>query len=127
MYRINALRKVVVLCTLVAYSFSKGSPKTEPQIRKKVAIAKQASASQQSDSTKPRITIWLHGTKTMSVISDFVHAVPCKGLIALADLSSLYRIKKVMHTLSQADSHRFPFEHFYAYGWSGKLCFKKRK
>lgn len=41
MYRIKGIRKVVVLCTLVTYCFTKGSPKTEPQIRKKIFIQKK--------------------------------------------------------------------------------------
>ena len=30
-------------------------------------------------------------------------------------------------TLSEHNQHRFPLEHFYAFGWSGQLCRHKRK
>lgn len=129
MYRLKSLRKVVVLCTLVTYSFAKGSLKTEPHIRKKVIIhgtKRKSDPSAQDQIEIPRITVWLHGTKSMSFISDFVHAVPHAGLLSVEKLSSMYRIKSVMASLAQTDPHRFPLEHFYAYGWSGKLCFKKR-
>lgn len=129
MYRIKSLRKVVVLCTLVTYSFTKSTPKTEPYTRKKIVIdAKKNESPTKSDVTQtPRITIWIHGTKSMSFISDFVHAVPYTGLKHINKLSSIYRIKSVIKSLAQAAPQRFPLEHFYAYGWSGKLCFKKRQ
>lgn len=62
----------------------------------------------------------------MSFVSDFVHAVSHKGLLLANELSSYYRIRKVIKTLASTEPHRFPLEHFYVYGWSGKLCFKQR-
>lgn len=129
MYRIRGLRKVVVLCSLVTYSFARGSVKTELQIRKKLIVhtKKIKKLIPTDDGTQaPRITIWLHGTKSMSFVSDFVHAVPHAGLKPIKNISSMYRIKSVMNALAQTDPERFPLEHFYAFGWSGKLCFKKR-
>jgi hypothetical protein len=125
----KSLRKVVVLCTMVTYSFSRGTAKTDQQIRRKLTIqAKKTQKIIPPDSTNqpPRITVWIHGTKSMSFISDFVHAVPHAGLKPIKNISSLYRIKPVMHALAQTDPERFPLEHFYAFGWSGRLCFKKR-
>jgi hypothetical protein len=126
----KAVRNIVVLCTLVTYSFIKGNQKDVVFTRKKIAIPRlknnNRSRSQAQQET-PRITIWVHGTKSMSFISDFVHAVPHKGLQHISHLSSMYRIKSVIKNLAQTSPDQFPLEHFYAYGWSGKLCFKKRR
>jgi len=133
MYHIKGMRNVVVLCTLVTYCFTKANPKTELHVRKKIFVQKNKQANIPTTKKEissaleaPRITIWLHGTKSMSFISDFVHAAPNKGLLLANDLSAYYRIKRVIKTLATSDAKRFPLEHFYVYGWSGKLCFKKR-
>lgn len=129
MYHFKSLRKVVVFCTLITYSFAKGSIKNELQIRKKIIIhTKKTKKTVLADQAflAPRITIWLHGTKSMSFVSDFVHAVPHAGLKPIKSISSMYRIRSVMNALASSDPERFPIEHFYAFGWSGKLCFKKR-
>lgn len=107
----------------------KGSSKEDLQTRKKISIPIQKNKTSEkppADNT-PRITIWIHGTKSMSFISDFIHAVPYAGLKHVNNISSLYRIKSVIQALAKSDPQQFPLEHFYAYGWSGKLCFKKRK
>lgn len=129
MYRIKSFRKVVVLFTLVTYSFARAGVKSEQQMRKKIIIhTKKTKKIIPIDdlNQSPRITIWLHGTKSMSFLSDFVHAVPHAGMHPIQNISSLYRIRSVMNALTQTDPVRFPLKHFYAFGWSGKLCFKKR-
>ncbi len=76
---------------------------------------------------KPSITIWVHATKFLSIVGDYLHATPRSGLIHISEFSWMYRLKSLLETLSKGDSLAYPIEHMYAYGWSGALNFEDRK
>jgi len=76
--------------------------------------------------SRPRITIWIHGTKSMGAFSEFTHGSP-EGLMAVSQLPFVYRMGRITKVLSQADPKSFPLEHFYVFGWSGTLAFDERK
>lgn len=75
--------------------------------------------------TAPSVTVWIHGTRCLKPIDEFAHAAP-KGLHTMASLTDIHRIKQLAKTMSTVDPIKFPFEHFYAFGWSGNLSFTAR-
>jgi hypothetical protein len=75
----------------------------------------------------PYVTVWIHGTRGFKPFDEYVHAAPSKyGLQTMASLTNKHRLKKIAHTIADADPVKFPFEHFYAFGWSGDLSFQAR-
>ncbi|MDR3550973.1 MAG: hypothetical protein P4L31_06175 [Candidatus Babeliales bacterium] len=76
--------------------------------------------------TAPQVTIWVHGTKSMGRISQAIHSSP-RGLLSLDHVPKRYRLRDSLHVLAATDPERFPLAHFYTFGWSGQLCFDKRK
>ncbi len=75
----------------------------------------------------PRVTIWIHGTKALSMVGDYVHATPYPGLIAVSELSWMYRLKRLLNTLASTHPMQCHPEHLYVFGWSGTLSFEARK
>ena len=84
-----------------------------------------------STTQKPTITIWVHGTKNtaqvfaIKPIQRFFDCLP--GLHHKNELSTNFHLRTLADTLSQSDPHNFNPDHFYLFGWSGKLCFKARR
>jgi hypothetical protein len=76
--------------------------------------------------SKPHITVWVHGTKSLGGISDHLHAIHRQGLTHHTTIPNSYRIGSVIKSLIASDPAHFPAEHFYAFGWSGKLSFDER-
>lgn len=75
---------------------------------------------------KPIITVWVHGTRF------FYHRlyqdnIPHLGLVRARDVVLSARLKSIGPTLAHADGKRFKSDHFYLFGWSGKLCFVERE
>ena len=123
MVRFKQIKNLVVLCALLSASLIKGA-------NRPVAIKKEVTTQQPQDANQtetPRITIWIHGTKTLGGLSDFLHATPHLGIAHASALSSNYRLSNVITTLAATEPKKFPLEHFYTYGWSGKLSFEVRK
>lgn len=75
----------------------------------------------------PQVTVWVHGTRSIDFVSDLIHSVPHRGMKLVTDIPAHYRIGSVIKTLAESDPERFPLEHFYVYGWSGKLSFEARE
>lgn len=75
----------------------------------------------------PQITIWIPGTRGLGFFSDLIHSIPTQGITHVTTLPSYYLIGSTIQTLAQTDPIRFPLEHFYVYGWSGKLSFEERE
>jgi hypothetical protein len=75
----------------------------------------------------PQVTIWIHATKFLSLLGDYLHATPRSGLIHISEFSWTYRLKSLLETVSKADPLSYPIEHMYAFGWSGSLSFEDRK
>jgi hypothetical protein len=78
----------------------------------------------------PPITIWVHGTKGTSNRFPFTplkRFFGCKkGLHKALELDKTWHHHELAHVLSSADAAAYPLEHFYLFGWSGKLSFKRR-
>jgi len=73
------------------------------------------------------ITVWIHGTRLFPrpLFKEFFQGKP--GLIRAAEISPEYRLRVIADMLSTAAPQVFNPEHFYLFGWSGKLCFKERQ
>lgn len=78
-------------------------------------------------SSIPQVTIWVHATKVLSILSDYAHATPRPGLVHISEFSWTYHLKTLLETLSGAAPQQFPLDHMYAFGWSGALSFDERK
>lgn len=75
----------------------------------------------------PTVTIWIHGT---CLLSDKLFNKLCltpKGFVPVSEIKDKFQVHKAAKFLSKQDPQRFNFEHFYAFGWSGKLSFAERK
>ena len=48
------------------------------------------------------------------------------GLAKVASYEPKCQLHKIATTLCSSDPEQYDFEHFYTFGWSGKLCFKAR-
>lgn len=76
----------------------------------------------------PYVTVWIHGTRALKPLDEYAHAAPTKaGIQSMENLTDKHRLKKIAQTLATADPIKYPFEHFYAFGWSGDLSFETRR
>ena len=101
------------------------------------SISLSASAKNKPQATQPIITIWVHGTKPQAFLpkhlSMFTKKMErtlygCKpGLHKAADLDLQYYQYSLAKELSNVAPEQFQWEHFYIYGWSGKLDPQDRK
>lgn len=75
----------------------------------------------------PTITIWVHGTRLLpdGMFEQFFFSKP--GLNHYTSIDKKYHQHRLAATLIQADPELFPAEHFYLFGWNGKLSFKERE
>lgn len=75
----------------------------------------------------PTVTIWIHGTKLTpsAVLPNFFYRKV--GMHPIITYDSKYHLRKLAHCLEQSDQTNFMLEHFYVFGWSGKLSFTERK
>lgn len=79
----------------------------------------------------PTITIWVHGTKRLPhvaplpIVKKFFDCKP--GLHPAHSLDTSFHHRAICETLVKTDPQRFPADHIYLFGWSGKLSFKERE
>lgn len=94
---------------------------------KKGAQSAQLNRDNHNQGESPWLTIWIHGTRLTPKIffNKFFHVAP--GLAKATDLDASYHHRQIAETLNQLDAQHFNLEHFYLYGWSGKLSFKQRQ
>jgi hypothetical protein len=77
------------------------------------------------------ITILVHGTNLPQITShirpvhDFFFCPP--GLLPANDLDEKFQFRRIAQLLDSADKTEFAIEHFYLFGWSGKLRFEARR
>ncbi len=73
------------------------------------------------------ITIWIHGTRLFSrpLYHEQFNSQP--GLAHIDTVNSTCKIQTIAYALIGSDPCRFVQEHFYMFGWSGKLCFDERE
>lgn len=115
-------RLVLCLATLMALPACHKEKICRRTLQCKKAIdCPQASTKQ----IAPYVTVWIHGT-TLNPLGKYVHTSPL-GLSAMASLDDRYRLKKLAKTIAKTDPIKYPFEHFYSFGWQGKLSFKHRQ
>lgn len=77
--------------------------------------------------SSPSITIWVHGTRLLpdGMFEEFFFSKP--GLNHYTSIAAKYHQRRIAQTLIDADPELFPAEHFYLFGWNGKLSFKERE
>lgn len=79
----------------------------------------------------PTITIWIHGTKgTVNHIplDSLKRFFDCKpGLNPAHNLCECHHHRQIADVLITHDPLRFPAEHFYLFGWNGKLSYEERE
>ncbi len=120
----SMVRKILLLFSFI---FPLASCSQKKTIQKTVRVAKKSKPAQAtSQSAIPRITVWIHGTKSWGNISDHIHATKHQGLAHHTTITESYRIGGVIQSLIASDPAQFPAEHFYVFGWSGKLSFDER-
>jgi hypothetical protein len=97
----------------------------QPRIVRKITCHVTSPKNTQTYIT-PQITIWVHGSQFLRPAAELVHGAP-DGIHKIIDLPSYYHLRSLAKTVSKADPAHFPLEHFYAFGWSGKLDFFLRE
>lgn len=117
---------ILLIGSLTSGCGHKGSIKKKidlKHIKEQKALATHIDAESQA----PRITIWIHGTKSLGPVSNYFHGCPQAGLMHISNVPNVYRIAGVIKALAKADPFRFPLEHCHLFGWSGDLNFEGRK
>jgi hypothetical protein len=73
------------------------------------------------------ITIWVHGSIVgpSFIMHDFFYRK--LGMVHAQDYHPRYHSRDMALSLHKADPQFYPFEHFYFWGWSGKLSQTARK
>jgi len=79
------------------------------------------------ENSKPTITIWIHGTRLLPspILHAYVYSKP--GLHPITILDKNYYLRQSADAIIEANPERYPAEHFYSFGWSGKLNAAARK
>lgn len=72
-----------------------------------------------------KVTIWVHGTKTITELIPKIFFVP-SGLNKTEIIDSTYYIKEMHSILCNVSPCDFNFDDFYAFGWSGGLGYNYR-
>lgn len=108
---------------LLLILLSVGLPILPKNIAQRIII-KQSRTPKPTSQETPRITIWVHGT-SMSVGKIF-NKCPL-GLNPVSKLPASSHIRKMAEVIAKKDPTRFKFDHFYSFGWSGKLSFTERE
>jgi len=83
-------------------------------------------ASEQTEVIRPTITIYVHGTKTVSrlMLHNFLYCK--KGLHHPSKLAQKYHTHKIAKLLCEHGS-QFSWDDFYIFGWSGNLSHRARE
>lgn len=74
----------------------------------------------------PTINVWIHGTRLFSrpVFEEIFN-----GKASLKPISCMpeeSKLKKISFSICKRKPHEFCYDHFYVFGWSGKLSFNTR-
>ena len=118
--------KKVILCLAILFIL----PSCHRQAvtsRRTLDFKKEILTLQQSQATAtPYVTVWVHGSRAFKPFDEYIHATPHQGMQTMTSLTKKHHIKKLAQILAAADPVKFPFDHFYAFGWSGDLSFEVR-
>ncbi len=76
------------------------------------------------------ITIWIHGSMPSLIVpkfakKSFFHLE--HGLVPITSYNDKDQLYKIAKTLTESCPEQFNMDHYYTFGWSGKLCFTERK
>ncbi len=95
-------------------------------LNKKIPLIKPASDIKPVKSNPP-VTVWIHGTRFLpsGVMESYFYSKP--GLNHYTSIESYFHQREIAQTLINSNPELFPAEHFYLYGWNGKLSFKERE
>src|SRR5689334_14348299 len=75
----------------------------------------------------PYITVYIHGSQNSTkFLSKDIWYCP-KGLHSISKLPDSSCLKKDAQILCKNNSQLFDIDHYYTFGWSGKISFKKRE
>ncbi|MDR3550977.1 MAG: hypothetical protein P4L31_06195 [Candidatus Babeliales bacterium] len=93
--------------------------------RKKVIIAKHTSKRHKktvdSSPQTPTLTIWIHGTRLLPSPIFRAYMYSPAGLNPVTTLDSSYHLRQLADAIIESDPTGYPLDHFYVFGWSGKL------
>ena len=97
--------------------------------RRKITISQKKFSLKKPDvvsDDKLTITIWVHGTRLLPnpIFSTYMYSPP--GLNSVTTLDSSYHLRQIADTIVQSDPKNYPLDHFYIFGWSGKLNAQER-
>lgn len=83
-------------------------------------------SAEQKDAS-PTVTVWIHGTRLLPRLffENFFHST--HGLTHYTDLDERYHLRLIANTLTNSSPRVFEKDHFYIFGWSGKLSFEERE
>lgn len=73
------------------------------------------------------ITVWIHGTKLLPGPFAAEHYFTRPGLHHLNTLPAHYHLHELAQAMAHSGKQNITLEHFYAFGWSGKLDAKIRQ
>lgn len=120
-------KKIALLCSLFLTTIT-GCAHKKQVAQKTIHVDKQKNDARKVKeiTQSPHITVWVHGTR-FDPISDLIHSVEKQGMHHATSLPTRYRLGSAIKTLAAHDPNRFPLEHFYVFGWSGKLSFEARE
>jgi len=95
--------------------------KRTPLIKKTVTITKRTNTNLHASKNPPPLTIWIHGTKFIHhpTYYSIFNSKPSLKPASLIDTH--HRSGRIAQTLCQHSPETFCLDHFYIFGWSGKL------
>ncbi len=82
------------------------------------------------DAQQKTVTIWIHGTMPSLIVPKFAKKsffYLDHGLVPITRYNHKDQLYKIATTLTESCPERFDIDHYYTFGWSGKLCFTERK
>jgi hypothetical protein len=75
----------------------------------------------------PQIFIWIHGTRLVPDIFSKKYFYRKLGMHRITDYGQHYNCRAVAEALCSAYPNHYSLNHYYYFGWSGKLSFEERK
>jgi len=116
-------RLIVVLALVLCFS---SCQRNNTVIVKNITVDRRVQHAQPVSCQK-LVTVWIHGTQLLPpwAFSNFFYSMT--GLHPVLEYDKKYGMYTMASMLSDADKEQFPLEHFYSFGWSGKLSCKERE
>ncbi len=80
----------------------------------------------QSTKIPTEVTVWVHGTALVpQIMPNFFYRK--QGFHSALIYEGRYHLRKIVNSLHAQAPELFPLEHFYIFGWNGKLNFEERR